>query len=112
MVWSLRGTAHSFACLVLVVGSVVEALPFMDFLAWGQLDTLCPARPQKRQRSNLKWQSCSSGANLPFLSSLLVLGFLGLDENKDKDDFNCTEGCEEVKAVLSVLLLLAGFEDL
>ncbi len=44
---------------------------------------------------------------MPSLPSLSALGFLGLDE-----DFDCAEGCEEVEAVLSVLLLLVGVEDL
>ena len=53
----------------------------------------------------MKRRSRSSGVNLPSLPSLSALGFLGLDE-----DFDCAEGCEEVEAVLSVLLLLAGVE--
>jgi len=81
--------AHSFACLA---GSVVEAFPLAEFLALGQSVTLCSVLPQKRQSWSLKRQSHSSGVSLPFLPSLSVFGFFGLD---DDEDFNWAGVCKE-----------------
>ena len=86
-----------------MAGLVIEALPFADFLACGQSATLCPGRPQNRHNNSLIHCRHSSRVSLPFLSSLLAFGFLGLDENED------AAVCED-KVFLLLLLLLFEFE--
>ena len=116
--YGVQGAAHSFAgWAVVVAGSVVEALPFADFLACGQSATLCPGRPQKRHNNNLMRHRCSSRVSLPFLPSWSAFGFLGLDEDEDEEDaagdLDCATVCEdEVFLLLLLLLFKFEFEDL